>query len=319
MTIIHPTYIQGPAVVEYDGAFHFSNGGIPVSYDTSTNNTPSDVVGELGETLKSRVTKVSVPLVGERKNFTKVFPYTGAHLGKRIFNPGGAANKPLKIHTLEDQQTITFARAALTKAAGMSLGPNKTMWSSNVEWSVLSDATKAPTAADALLTIAAWANGFVFPTEDDSLITKDIFHAALGAMEAPFNAMSALAGFDVDINYAFDELPADEVGIADMVLKSIIPTVKFIPANLTQAQAESLLRLQGAGALLPGQFIGVKGQSLVIASDNLSVTLANMGAKSYAESYKPGEHRLKELTFSSKITYSNSTLDSIFTITDLAD
>ena len=317
MIPIQPLVIQGPAVVEYDGAFHFSNGGVSITLDTATNNTPSDIGGELGKTLKSRANKISVPLVGERKNFTKLYPYTGAAIGKRIFNPAGAANKPIKIHTWEDQQTITFARGALTKAPGMSAGPNKTLWSSAVEFSALGDSTKAPTAVDFWRTIGAFANGFTYPTPDETTITKDIYHAALGALAAPYSAMTALTGFDIEIAYAFKTIEADEVGIAEMTLESIIPTVKFVPANLTQAQVDTLLRTQGASALLPGQSIGVKGQSLVIASDNLSISLANMGAESFAETYKGGEHRLKELTFSGKVTWTAATLDTIFTLTDL--
>ena len=297
--------------MELDSAVYFFNGGgVTDALNRETNPTPSEF-GDLGKTLKSQRQVISFTPVGERKNFAKMFPYGKANLGRRIFNLGGAASKTVKIHTWEDQMTITYPRGAVTKAPSLSLSPNKTILGA-MEITCMGDTTKLPTATDFWKTVAGsdtWPVVF-----DETLVSKEIFHAALGALSAPFNAMSALFGFDVEIQYMLKPLPDDEVGIADYVLESIVPTCKFIPANVPIADIETLLKLQGTTAVKIGQLLATKGQDMVIASDSLSVTLHDMGADSFAWVYKTGEHRYKELTLCNRISYTTGAVDDFFTI-----
>jgi len=311
---ITPVVIQGPGCIEFDSAIYFFNGGgLTSSLKRETNDTPSEF-GNLGKTLKSAMQVHSFTPAGERKNFGKMYPYTHLNLGKRIFNPGGAANKPVKIHTWEDQITITYPRGAMTKSSPMTLSPNKTIFGA-MEISCLGDTTKLPTAVDFWKTVGA-AGTDVWPvTFDETLVSKEIFHAALGAIAAPFNAISAKEGFEVGIDYGLKPIPCDEVGIADQVLESITTSCKFIPANVTVTDIETVLKLQGANAVKIGQMLGVKGQNIVIASDSLSVTLSNMGVESFEEIFKSSEHRFKQLSLINRITFTAGVMDSFFTIT----
>lgn len=317
MTIIQPVIIQGPACVEFDGAFHYTAGGVTIDFTTQTSNTPSDALGELGETFKSRMAKVGVPLIGERKNFTKIYPYTMASIGRRLFNPAAAANKPLKVHSYEDLQTYTFARAGVYAAPTLNLGPNKTLFSGSLEFMASPDYSLAPTAPAFWRTIAAISGG-TWPAQFDAdKVTKEIFHATLGSLAAPFNAMSARDGFEVTVGYKFGELSSDEVGIIDYALESITTSVKFAPANFSKSDADSLIRLQNTGALMPGQKIGVKGQTLSIASDSLRVDLKNMGAKDHKEMFQTTKDRVGEIIFASSVSTTAGVADELIVFTDL--
>jgi hypothetical protein len=317
MVPIQPVVIQGPACVEFDGAFHYSNGGVTVDLTTATSATPSDAFGELGDTFKSRVAKVSVPLVGERKNFDKIYAHSMAGIGRRLFNPAGAANKPLKVHSYEDLQTYTFARAGVYAAPTLNLSPNKTLFSGSLEFLAAADYSKAPTATDFWRTIAAITGG-TWPAQFDAdLVTKEIFHASIGALAAPFNALSARDGFEVTVGYKFGELSSDEVGIVDYALVAVTVGLKFAPANLTKTDPDTLLLSQGAGSLIPGVKIGKKGQTITITSDSLKVDLKNMGAKDLKELFAPSKDRIGDITFVNSVSTTAGVADELIVFTDL--
>jgi hypothetical protein len=309
MLVTQPTILQGPACVEFDGGFYFSKDGVEESLRRESNKTPSDLGGDIGETLKSQEMEISVTPVGERKNFGKIFPYNVVNLGKRIFNPGGAASKTLKIHTWEDSQTITYPRAALVESPTLGLGPNQTLFKSALKFKCLGDATKQPTDAAFWKTIAGadtWPAQF-----DETLVTKEVFKAAFGA--APYAVISALSGWEVAIAYGLKAIDADEVGTADYAVDSITCTAKGIIANLTPAQVDTLVRLQDATALrIGGYFAGAT--DLVIASDNLSITLAKCGAKETGYVYRTGTHRMKEVMWVNKLMWTAGVANPLFTI-----
>jgi hypothetical protein len=313
LSTLQPTYLQGPCCIEFNGGFHFATGGVTVDPGIETSDTPSDFAGNLGKSLKAAKWTISFTPVGELKNFSYLFAYGASALGKRIFNPASAANKPLKIHTWEDQQSISFPRAAVGKSPSLVFSPNKTVFGSAVEFHALGDNTVQPTVAGFWRAITG---SDTFPSQFQAeLVTKERAHAALGSRSAPYNAMTALQGFTFDTNYQFKWLEDDETGYADCVLESILPTTTFIPANLTQAQMDTLAAMEGSSAVRIGKMIGVIGEHLVVASENLTLTHKAVGVIKYGETYQTGTHRLREMTYTSRVTTTTKgTIDDLFTI-----
>ena len=100
-----------------------------------------------------------------------------------------------------------------------------------------------------------------------------------------------------------------------MALKSVTGTAQFRPANLTEAQLDTLIELQGGSALLPGQAIGDGGNDLVITSNLLVATLKMTAAVDYGLLYATGKLRAGEVAFAAATTFTGGMPNPVFTFT----
>jgi len=200
---------------------------------------------------------------------------------------------PLQIVSKNEGMIYTYERSGILKAPGVHLGASKGFFSGDMQWAVLGSLTKEATADGYWQTAIAAA--FADATFDETKIKRYRYTAAYGDDEA-FAAISAQQGFDVAIEYGTTELSDDNVGVGDIILQSLSATVKFIPSNLTQAQVDTLINLQGADALLPGDSVAKDGgKSLVIsgadAASGFTATLNGCGFADSAREYASGKNR----------------------------
>jgi len=131
----------------------------------------------------------------------------------------------------------------------------------------------------------------------------------------PYNAMISQEGFTLTPAIATENIVVDNYGIVDIALKCVTGTAQFKPANLTEAQIDSLAGLQGSGAQLPGQAIGDGGNDLVISSSLLVATLKMAGAVDYELMYATGKLRAGEVAFAAATTFTGGTPNPLFTFT----
>jgi hypothetical protein len=127
--------------------------------------------------------------------------------------------------------------------------------------------------------------------------------------------MIAQDGFLLSPAIVTENISVDNYGIIDMALKSVSGMVRFKPANLTEAQLDALISLQGAAALLPGTVIGDGGSDLVISSNRLVATLKMAGAVDYGLLYATGRLRAGEVAFGAATTFASGAPNPIFTFT----
>ena len=309
----NPTIIPGPAIVKFGGHSFYSKGGIKVTLKRDTFTVSSDPHGQVDERLKSMMTEISFTPVGQIAAAADLAPYfpTLAGIGKSIFNPGGAGDAALVIHTLSGQ-TITFARAALTKSPELNFKATDTLLGEMTFTALGKSATALTDAAyHAVLATTAFAD----TTFSADAITTARYLAAWG--NAPYDAMIAADGIKLQIELKLSTpTEVDGFGVVDISLESITATATFAPANLTHAQLDTMLAFQGAAAVLPGESLAKAGTDLVISSDALVVTLKKAGPKDANYTYQSGVHRFQGVSFSSRRTWTAGVADALWLFAD---
>lgn len=313
---ILPTPIVGPAIVQWNGKSFYSKTGIKADFKRDTFKIETDFDGQIDERAKTQSTEISFRPDGQIADLNKYFPYSVGQIGSSIF---GASALPLVIQTKfggasNTGQTITYPRAAVSKLPQLRLKPTDTLFG-DMTFTALGVPTVQPTTA------TAWQNlvdaAFADSTYNDQNIITDIYSAAYGS--SPYNAIGSMAGFEIDIAMAVENILADDYGIVDMILKSLTAAAKFAPSNLTQAQVSALLNAQGSSYVYPGQSLSQANTNLVIAGSGnaahtLTVTIYNAGPKDAGFMYSTGKHRFDAVQFTSKRTWTSGTANPLFAL-----
>ena len=313
---ILPTIITGPAIITWNGKSYYSKAGIKAEFKRDTFKIETDFDGQIDERAKTQLTEISFQPDGQISNLNKYFPYSVAQIGSSIF---GATALPLVIQTKfggasNTGQTITYPRAALSKLPQLRLKPTDTLFG-EMTFTCLGAPSVQPTTTTAWQTIADAA--FADTTFDETAIITDTYTAAYGS--SPYNAIGSMAGFEIDIAMATENILADDFGIVDMILKQLTATAKFAPSSLTEAQLYTLLANQNSGYVYPGQSLAKNNTNLVItgsgnAAHTLTVTINNAGPKQAGFMYSTGKHRFDAIEFTSKRTWASGVANALFTL-----
>lgn len=308
MPVPLPTIIQGPAIVIFNGLSYYFKDGLKRSIRRESFDVETDAHGKVDTRLKSTLVEISGTPAGQLPsdaNLAKMFPYALADIGKSVF---GSPDKTLVIHTLGGQ-TITYARAAITKLPLLRLKPTDTLFG-EMTWTALGKSATQPTAAGYWDTIASAA--FSDATFDAAAIQTARYEAAWGA-SAPYNSMGSLNGFEFELTLDLVPTEVDDFGVVDMSLRSISGMARFAPASLSEAQVEAMMALQDTGAVLPGQSFAKAGTDLVIASDVFSATLHKCGPVDIESTFATGQHRHGTITFAARRAWSGGNASPLWT------
>lgn len=316
MPPILPNIIQGPAIVQWNGKSYYSKDGIKASFKRETFKVTTDSDGQIDERARLQFTEVAFQPDGQVSNLDKYFPYGVGQIGASIF---GSTPKPLVIitrfgGTANTGQTITYPRAAVSSLPKLRLKSNDTLFD-QMTFTALGVPTVQPSTAGAWQAISDAV--FADTSFDESAIITDTYAASFGS--APYNAMGSLSGFEVEVAMETERIIADDFGLVDLVLKSMTATAKFTPSNLTEAQVYALLANQGTGYIYPGQSITKGNTNLVISGSGngartLTVTLNNAGPKQAGFVYSSTRHRLDEVEFTTRRTWTSGVANPLFTI-----
>ena len=315
-TPILPNIVTGPAILQWNGKSYYSKAGIKAEFKRETFKIETDFDGQIDERAKSQMTELTFQPDGQISNLNKYFPYSVGQIGSSIF---GATALPLVIQTKfggasNTGQTITYPRAAVSKLPQLRLKSTDTLFG-EMTFTALGVPTVQPTGASAWQVIADAAFGDT--TFDETAIITDTYSAAYGS--APYNALGSMAGFEIDLTLATENILADDFGLVDMILKSLTASAKFAPSNLTEAQLYTLLANQGSGYISPGQSLSKSNTNLVItgsgnAAKTLTVTLNSAGPKDAGFMYSTGKHRFDAIAFTSKRTWTSGAPNALFTL-----
>lgn len=289
---ILPTIIQGPAVVTHDGYTYFFQGALEVRLVRESFDVES-AYGRLDTRHTSQRYEISGTPVGEmeQSGFAALFPYSVNDIGKSIFPVSPA----LVIYSLSESATYTFHRAALLTSPNVNLAPNKTLFDA-VTFVAIGKANTPPTDAAFIKTVGPGSIGF-----DDfaqGKVITDIYKATFDGVE-----YGALDGFTVNVTTETQNIIAADIGIVDVILRSLIVNCEFAPDNRTQAELDALLGLQGGQALFPGQSYARNENDLFLQSTDpgkLKVTLKSMGAKEVDHVYEIGQHQHRRILFTAR-------------------
>jgi len=311
---ILPTVIQGPARVAVGGVVLHVQNDITVNQQVDSWN-PASAFGPIGERHRSRKDVLSLTPVGMINAGLLDFFY-GAYSAPTTTLVGAsiAASAAPVISSITENKTYTWQRGGLTRPPSLALKPTSTAFGA-LELTCWGKAATQP------LDTAFWhgAEGVVGAdaTFEESSIISDLYKAALGVRATPYDAMGGMDGFDIEFNYETREIPASDLGIADIILSGIGLVVRFAPSNLTEAQVNVLLAIQNTGAILPGQAYAKAGENLVITGINSGwvFTVATVGAKRSERVYAVGEHRFRQLEFVNQRTWTAGVAQALLTCT----
>lgn len=305
MPIPTPTIIQGPAIATFQGVAIYFRESITVTPQVQTFMVGTDFHGDIDERLQSlsyQITGTPCGAVNEDQlNMLLAEPTVGAS----IFATG---NDSLVIHSLAGDK-FTWHRVGITAIPQLRLRPTETLLGP-VTWTAIGKAATQPTDAAYFRTLAS--QSFADTSFDESEILTARYQAAYGA-STPYDAMSSLNGFTVDFTLGTTPINADDFGIVDIIASSVMAKASFAPANLTQAQVDTLCRLQNTGAMLPGESFAKEGNTLVIASDVFQITLSKCGPKMGGQKFAVGSHRHDVIEWATKRTWTAGVKNALWT------
>jgi len=307
-----PLRIHGPAIITFNGVTYYFKTGLKGSIKRSRAKIEVDAFGQIAEIAKDCVVEFTGAPAGviRAADLAGQMPYMPSQIGQSIF---GATDVPLVIQTINDGAAITWQRAAISKYSPLLLSATEgAIYKGDITFSCLMASNFTPTASSAWKSIASAA--FADTTFDSSKVRMAQYTAGWGDA-SPYNAMISQDGFILTPSIATESIAVDNYGIIDMALKSVTGTAQFKPANLTEAQIDALIDLQGGGAMLPGRAIGDGGNDLVISSSLLTATLKMAGAVDYGLMYATGKLRAGEVAFGAATTFNNGAPNPIFTFT----
>lgn len=315
MSAVNPTIIRGPAVAIFDSQTFYTAGDIRVQRQRDTEATPSDIYGNIGDTLVAEKFSVSFTPIGEVENAIKYYPYGPSNLVDTTSVGTSIYNGTLVIHTLAGQ-TITFERAGIIKMPVLNLSPRKTMFG-DIAFQAIGKSATARTDAAYFKTLAS--DSFTDKGLDTTKILKGLYHATLSEARSPvLGNIGAREGFEVEPFVETDDVMDDNVGYADTIIKNVGCKVRFSPNNLTESQIDSILVSQGADALLPGQFIGrgpvTTKENLTITGDPATIIAYRVGVTSSEIAYGTSVDRVQQLEFTTMQLTSNGAIQPIFSI-----
>ena len=300
-------YIAGPAIITYDGVTFFSKGDIAVKNTRETFDVNASMHGLIDKREKSISAEVSFTPVGEVENLIKYFPYTVASIGASIFP---ATDLPLVIQTLAGTK-FTYARAALIKMPTLKLAATDTFFG-DMTFLCLRKSAVDPVTADAFLKVETVALSDA--TFDETKITSPGYVAAYGL--TPYNVIEAHYGFSVEIGMDIIRNYVDRYGCVGARLKSLFASAKFTPIGMTEAAFATLLALDGASAVIPGQSVAKAGTDLVITGGAtplaISITIHKAGIVNAGLAFGEAP-RLGELEFVSKRTWTTGVANPLYT------
>lgn len=315
-TPVLPSVIRNPAILMFNAnPIYFDQSGAKVTTARQTEQTMDDFFGRLGETSHgSPMGEITLTPTGLIRNIAKMWPYGPAtiegvtrntwYAGQSIFGSTGY------MHTKAGKKTL-YAKIGISKPPTMLLSPRKQIWGSmGVRY--INATNVQPTDAAALKTISDTA--FADVSFDETLIKKDIYTVSLGARVAPFDAMGARDGIEIEPVIGTTEVPDDNVGIADVLVDSVSYKVRFAPNNLTEAQLDELANWQGDDAVIAGQDVTFLNEDLVIDADALTVTVHNVGVVKADNGFGVKLDRNGQVEFVQRMTFTNGVANPLITV-----
>jgi hypothetical protein len=294
MDPVLPNIISGPAVLIHNEYSYYSEQGFKLDFQRDSFDVVSNMHGVVDTRLKSDRMKISWKPDGQIININKYFPYQPSHVGDSIF--GKAAGGDTVVIQTKAGKRYTWQRGAITKLPKLSLCPTVPLLG-DMEITCIGK-TLTTQRTDAAFWKTAADQAFADTTWDDTKIITAVYKAAYGA--APYDAIGSMAGFEIEIAMDTKEITAVDVGIADIRLKGLKAMARFAPSNLTEAQIDTLLAMQGADAIQIGQSFARSDTDLVISSDVFQATIYKAGPVGYSMLYEATEHQLQGVEFASK-------------------
>lgn len=301
----YPTIIAGPAVITRGANTWVTEGDITVSLKRNTWSPKTSLIGDIGPRLSDQMIDISFTPVGAHDVVAKYLPYALSQIGSLLFD-----NTPTVIKT-KAGKTITYHNSAVTKLPGFKAVPLAQLFNGNMTITSIGDTTKELTDAAAWNTFAAAA--FSDASFNEQKILSPKYLAQLGP-DAPLDAVESEDGFTFDFGMTFEMKKVANWGNVNAILTGLTARCSFIPVGFDEDDLWSLMGLQGADAIQPGESLSKAELELIVTGGGSSFTLHNAGPQDAAVRYGLTPLRLGEVSFVGTKTWTTGSPDPLFTV-----
>ncbi len=314
-----PVVIRGSGCLIANSYAFYWKDNCTVKLARATDVIPSDFFGPLDDRMKSQAVDISFTPVGmmptTNAGWAKYYPYgptamvTASSVGSSIFTGTGVLATAAGVQT-------TYERVGILKSPSLMLSPRKTAFGP-MTFRCINQINVQPTSATALVSIASAA--FTDASFDPTKIITDIYTASLGSRGAPYSAMGARNGFEIEPVYETSDAEDDNVGIADTLLSGIRFKTRFAPNNLTEAQVQALANWQGTGAIIPGMSVaaGVSGtpENLIIDANSHTAMVYAVGVTSSEHGFGVKVDRNGQIEFAQQYLFTTGVPNALLALT----
>jgi hypothetical protein len=253
------TAIEGPAVIEYNGAQFYTEGTINLAAELAMHEIVSSYYGPIDRRLTDKVFNLTFTPVGMASiTADKYYPYGIGDLGKLI---APETDAPVVIWTSAGEK-LSFPAGVVSQCPPLNLGIGK-MPMGQMGIACMGDLSKADAATDAHYTISTAA--IAAHSLNPATILTPGYKLVLTLAGTPDveTTLDSEDGFVFDPGVALTPRKANAYGTVNYKLTKFAPRITFAPFGQTEAAMMALLNIQGA----TGAKLGASnrlGQSLTL-------------------------------------------------------
>ena len=310
MATTRQSIIRGPGTATFGGVKLFDAGGITAEVESSTQEIPSSIAGNLDTIKTDQIGKIALTPVGEISSalLALLYPHQTPNPGASVM---GEADRPLVIASRAGTK-VTFHNAALSKIPDLVLSPVKTAFGS-AEFTALLANGKLPTDADSFFKVesAEYVDGEPGRTGLAGCHYVGTWGTGEGAIAIP----DTLDGWTVAFELNLDPVTTDSQGTIDYTLAGLTVRASCTPLGLTEAQILAALPiLSGRGSST------ATGRDLVIAAPNpgLTVTLKSAALVTGPIAWGATTLRAGQIGFVAHRAVSGGTLGALYSVEQTA-
>lgn len=265
MATTRQSIVRGPGTVKFDNVKLFDSNGITAEVESSTQEIPSSIAGNLDTIKTDQIGKITLTPVGEITSslLALLYPYQTPNPGVSIM---GSTDKPLVIASRAGTK-VTFHNAALSKIPDLILSPVKTAFGS-AEFTALLANGKLPTDANSFFAVASetYADGEPGRNGLSGCHYTGTWGSGNNALVIP----DTQDGWTVSFDLQLDPVTTDSQGTIDYTFGGLTVRASCTPLGLSESD------ILGALPILSGRGASTATTNdLVIAAPNpgLTVTL----------------------------------------------
>ena len=239
------TMIEGPAVIEYNGATYYTTDAIQLSADLAMHELVSSYFGPIDRRVTDKAFNLTFTPVGMLSIAAdKYYPYSWGDIGKAVM---AAPDKAVVIWTSAGQK-ITFPAGCVSACPQLNLGVGLAPMG-QMSIACLGDLAKTDAATEAHYKIETAA--LAAHSLDPSVITTPGYVCELGGDTTL--SIDAEEGFTFELGINLEPRKVNAYGTVNYKLTAMAPKITFAPAGKTETEMLTLLNIQGAGAARLGQ------------------------------------------------------------------
>ena len=311
MATTRQSIVRGPGTVTFNSVKLFDADGITAEVESSTQEIPSSIAGNIDTIKTDQIGKVTLTPVGEISSalLELLYPYQTPNPGASIM---GSTDKSLVISSRAGTK-VTFLNAALSKIPDLILSPVKTAFGS-AEFTALLANGKLPTDENSFFKVetAAYSDGEPGRTGLSGCHYVGTWGSGQGALTIP----DTQDGWTVSFELQLDPVTTDSQGTIDYTFGGLTVRASCTPLGLTEAQIMAALPiLSGRGAST------ATTKNLVIAAANpgLTVTLNNAALVTGPLAWGSTTLRAGQIGFVAHRAISNGTLGALYSVAQTSE